>query len=172
MILARMARSLRALLLTAAALTVAVIAGACGTQRIDVPRSDPNYSADSQAAVLFSQRCAGCHTLSVAGTHGSGQNPRTFEKINGPNFDERCERPAIRVLYAIENGGFSGWQMPQNVVVGTQAHELAMFVSRFAGSKAVYEPGSTQLRCKDQSIGSLPGGSLATAASATASGGG
>ena len=90
----------------------------------------PNYSADTAAAQLFNQRCGGCHTLSYAGTHGSGQNPRTYEAINGPNFNVRCERPAIRVLYAIENGGFSGAYMPQNIVVGKQAQEVAKFVAQ------------------------------------------
>ncbi len=74
------------------------------------------------------QRCAGCHTLSYAATHGSAANPRTAEAINGPNFNVRCERPVERVLYAIENGGFSGAYMPQNIFVGQQARDVAAFV--------------------------------------------
>ncbi len=35
------------------------------------------------------------------------------------------------MLYAIENGGFSGAYMPQNVVVGKQAQEVAAFVARY-----------------------------------------
>lgn len=158
-----MERPLRALLVAAAALGVVLVASACGTQRIGLSKRSPYYAA----AQLFNQRCGGCHTLSIAGTRGSGQNPRTYEYINGPNFDERCERPAIRVLYAIENGGFSGAYMPQNIVVGTQAREVAMFVSTYAGSKAVYEPGNALPPCKDQSIGTLPAlPSLAATASA------
>jgi mono/diheme cytochrome c family protein len=162
-----MPRPLRSLLLAIAALAVVAGAAACGTQRISVPKSDPNYAQDHASAVLFQQRCAGCHTLSYAATHGSGQNPRTYEAINGPNFNVRCERPAIRVLYAIENGGFSGAYMPQNVVVGKQARELALFVSKYAGRQAVYEPGSNLARCVDQAIGTLPPlNSTATAAAA------
>ena len=126
----------------------------CGTQRISIPKSDPDYSADVAAATLFNQRCGGCHTLSYAATHGSGQNPRTYEAINGPNFNERCERPVERVLYAIENGGFSGAYMPQNVVVGKQAREVAMFVARFAGRDAQPEQGTPP--CQSLSIGTLP----------------
>jgi mono/diheme cytochrome c family protein len=163
----RMRRPLRALLVATGAVAVILGAAACGTQRISVPRSDPDYAVDVQAAQLFQQRCAGCHTLAVAGTHGSGANPRTYEEINGPNFNVRCERPAIRVLYAIENGGFSGAYMPQNIVVGQQAREVAMFVSKFAGSHAVYEPASALPPCKDQAIGTLPAlPSVAAAASA------
>ena len=133
---------------------VAFSVSGCGTQRISIPKSDPDYSADVAAATLFNQRCGGCHTLSYAGTNGSGQNPRTYEAINGPNFDERCERPVERVLYAIENGGFSGAYMPQNIVVGQQAREVAMFVARFAGRQAPLEPGVAT--CDSQGIGTLP----------------
>ena len=89
-----------------------------------------------RGAVLFSQRCSGCHTLSYAATHGSAANVRTREVDNGPNFNVRCERPVTRVLYAIENGGFSGAIMPQNVVVGQQAREVAEFVAKYAGRQA------------------------------------
>ena len=108
MILTRMNRLTRVILITLAALAVSVAASACGTQSIHVPKTDSTYAQDLQAANLFHQRCAGCHTLSYAATMGSAANVRTAEAINGPNFNIRCERPAIRVLYAIENGGFSG----------------------------------------------------------------
>jgi mono/diheme cytochrome c family protein len=133
---------------------VAFSVSGCGAQKISIPKADPSYSADLAAAQLFDQRCGGCHTLSYAGTHGSGQNPRTYEAINGPNFNERCERPVERVLYAIENGGFSGAYMPQNIVVGEQAREVAMFVARFAGRQAPTEPGVAT--CDSIAIGSLP----------------
>ena len=106
--------------------------------------------------MLFNQRCGGCHTLSYAGTHGSAANPRTAEDVNGPNFNVRCERPAIRVLYAIANGGFEGAYMPQNVVVGQQAREVALFVSRFAGREAANEPAPGVVPCRLQPIGTLP----------------
>ncbi len=133
---------------------VALFVGACGTQHVAVPKSDPTYKSDQAAAELFNQRCGGCHTLSYAGTNGSGANPRTYLNISGPNFDVRCERPVERVLYAIENGGFSGAYMPQNIVVGKQAYEVAMFVAKFAGRQAPTEPGVT--RCQDLPIGKLP----------------
>jgi mono/diheme cytochrome c family protein len=149
-----MNRPLKVILLTVAAVALVLATAACGTERISVPRSDPSYASDNLAAHLFAERCAGCHTLSYAGTHGSAANPRTAEAINGPNFDVRCERPAIRVLYAIENGGFSGAYMPQNVFVGQQAREVADFVARFAGRAAPVEPNT--IPCSRQPIGSLP----------------
>ena len=66
----------------------------------------------------------------------------------------RCEKPAIRVLYAIVNGGFSGAYMPQNVVVGEQAREVANFVARYAGRQAPVEPGVTP--CVDKSTDPPP----------------
>ena len=154
MIPTRMNRLPRALAISLAAVAVAISAGACGTQRVHIPSADAHYTSDLTAAHLFNQRCGGCHTLSYAGTNGSGVNPRTYLNISGPNFNQRCERPAIRVLYAIENGGFSGAYMPQNVVVGQQARDVAMFVATFAGRQAPRESGVTP--CIDLPVGTLP----------------
>jgi hypothetical protein len=136
--------------MTSALAATAALAGACGTEKISVPKSDPNYAG----AVLFSQRCSGCHTLSYAGTHGSAANVRTREIVNGPNFNVRCERPVARVLYAIQNGGFSGAIMPQNVVVGDEARQVAYFVARYAGRQASNPPGVPS--CESQPVGVLP----------------
>jgi mono/diheme cytochrome c family protein len=137
-------------LLTSALLAVAVLASACGTQKVSVPQSN---AALHQGATLFNQRCGGCHTLSYAATHGSAQNVRTAQFNNGPNFDIRCERPVARVLYAIQNGGFSGVVMPQNIVVGQQAIDVAEFVAKYAGRKAPKIPGVVQ--CDQTPVGSI-----------------
>ncbi len=145
-----MSRPIRVLLVSVAALALAALAGACGTEKISVPSSDPNH----QGAVLFSQRCSGCHTLSYAAANGSAANVRTALMNNGPNFNVRCERPVTRVLYAIENGGFSGAIMPQNIVVGQDARAVAQFVSTYAGRQAPLIVGQTP--CVSQPIGMLP----------------
>jgi mono/diheme cytochrome c family protein len=154
MISPRMGRRTNLLLTAIAAFAVAAATAACGTQQIHVPKADPSFAADYQAAHLFHARCAGCHTLSYAATMGSAANVRTAEAINGPNFNVRCERPVPRVLYAIENGGFSGAYMPANIFVGQQAREVAMFVARFSGRQAPQEPLSVP--CQQQPIGTLP----------------
>ena len=148
-------------LLLGALFAAAALATACGTQRISVPTSDP---ALHEGAVLFNQRCSGCHTLSYAATHGSAQNVRTAQFNNGPNFDIRCERPVARVLYAIQNGGFSGVVMPQNVVVGQQAIDVAEFVARYSGTKAPKIPGVVQ--CSQTPVGTVAE-ALAPASSTT-----
>ncbi len=158
-----MNRPIRVLLISIAVAAIAALATACGTEKISVPQSDPTH----RGAVLFSQRCSGCHTLSFAGTHGSATNVRTAMITNGPNFNVRCERPVTRVLYAIENGGFSGAVMPQNVVVGHDAAEVAQFVAKYAGRQAPKLIGVAP--CDAQAIGSLPApGQTATTAVSTA----
>ncbi|MGA2925315.1 MAG: hypothetical protein ABSG43_04870 [Solirubrobacteraceae bacterium] len=146
-----------------ALIALAALAAGCGTQNISVPKSDPTYAG----AVLFSQRCSGCHTLSYAGTHGSAANVRSAQFNNGPDFDVRCERPVVRVLYAIENGGFSGGIMPQNIVVGQDAIEVAQFVAKYAGRQSPKIPGATP--CLSEPIGTIPAlQAAATTASPTA----
>jgi mono/diheme cytochrome c family protein len=163
MISARMSRPFRVLLISSASTAVAVFAAACGTEKITVPTADKPLH---RGAVLFSQRCAGCHTLSYAATHGSAANVRTKLITNGPNFNVRCERPVARVLYAIENGGFSGAIMPQNVVVGKDAQDVAQFVATYAGRQAATAPGVGT--CQSQPVGTLPSASATTSTTSSA----
>ena len=112
----------------------AVVVSACGTQKINADNANPQ-SAVHQGAVLFHERCGGCHTLKAAATHGSATNAFHKERTDGPNLDFRKES-VQDVLFAIRNGGFSGSIMPANVVVGQDAQKVALFVSKYAGSKA------------------------------------
>jgi cytochrome c551 len=123
------ARRVRPALTTAlaAAAAIGLIACGFGEQDIEVSKDDPGY----QGAVLFATHCSGCHTLSAAGTQGTGNRG---ERTQGPNLDERTETYAD-ALFAIQNGGFSGAIMPQNIVVGEEAEEVARFVAAFAGGE-------------------------------------
>ena len=60
-------------------------------------------------------------------------------RTNGPNFNYRKEGYAC-VLYAIENGGFSGQIMPQNIVVGPTRRPCARFLAKYAGREAPHTP--------------------------------
>jgi mono/diheme cytochrome c family protein len=122
----------RGALLLIAVAAVAVAAG-CGTQGVQVSASDPTH----EGAQIFSERCAGCHTLTPAGTEGSSNRS---ERVQGPNLDQRKETMAD-VIYAIRNGGFSGAIMPQNIVVGADAQKVAAFVAKYAGQDVVNSPG-------------------------------
>jgi mono/diheme cytochrome c family protein len=162
MIHARMSRPRKLLAISCAVIAAAAVLSACGTEKIKVAKSSgPLYTG----AVLFNQRCSGCHTLSYAATHGSAANVRSSQYNNGPNFDVRCERPIARVLYAIANGGFSGAIMPQNVVVGPDAVAVAKFVATYSGRKAPRVPGT--IVCSQQPIGSIPAAVPAAATTKT-----
>jgi mono/diheme cytochrome c family protein len=107
-------------------------ATACGSEGITLkPGASPQVQ---QGATLFSERCAGCHTLDAAGTQGGATKVHDRERTDGPNFNVRPETPDS-VLYAIRNGGFSGAIMPENIVVGQEAQAVAAFVSKYAGSE-------------------------------------
>ena len=95
-----MTRSLRHALVLVLLAVPALALGACGTEDISLAKSDPNY----RGAQIFQERCAGCHTLSVAGTQGSATNVRTRENKDGPNFNQRKETKD-GILYAIGQGG-------------------------------------------------------------------
>lgn len=107
---------------------LALAACGFGEEGIAVSEGDP----DHEGAVLFATRCASCHTLAAAGAQGTGN--RSI-RTQGPNLDQRTVsyRDA---LFAIQNGGFSGGIMPQNIVVGDEAEALARFVARYSGGDA------------------------------------
>jgi mono/diheme cytochrome c family protein len=109
---------------------VALTLGACGEHGITLAKDDPNY----EGARLFSENCAGCHTLDAAGSQGSATKIHSRERKDGPNFNQRKE-DVESVLYAIENGGFSSSPMPQNLVTGEDARKVAEFVAKFSGSE-------------------------------------
>jgi mono/diheme cytochrome c family protein len=121
----------RRLAITGALVVTAAGAVACGSQGIssEIASQPANVQHGAQ---LFSQRCSGCHTLGVVGAQGTTDNVRQRERVDGPNFDTRHET-ADNVLYAIRNGGFSGAIMPENIVVGEDANDVAAFLSKYAG---------------------------------------
>ena len=98
-------------------------------------KDDPTY----RGAVLFSERCSGCHTLTAAGTQGSANRA---VRVQGPNLNQRVET-VKDVLFAIRNGGYSGSIMPQNIVVGDDAAKVAAFVAKYAGTQANSTPRPT-----------------------------
>jgi cytochrome c551 len=121
------------------ALIVAMVAAALGLSACGFGEEGISVSKDSpdhEGAVLFSTHCSGCHTLSAAGAQGSGNRG---ERTQGPDLNQRTETYED-ALFAIQNGGFSGAIMPQNIVVGAEAEAVARFVAEYAGEEAESSP--------------------------------
>lgn len=127
----------RPALIAAALISGALTLSACGSQGVQVPEDDPLH----QGAVLFSERCSGCHTLAAAGADGSANRAL---RNQGPNLDQRVES-ADDTLYAIRNGGFSGAIMPHNIVVGDEADAVAEFVAEYSGGDVDRPPSPQSL---------------------------
>ncbi|MGI8730721.1 MAG: c-type cytochrome [Solirubrobacteraceae bacterium] len=124
--------------LIAACLTfAALLAVGCGSQGVQLSRDDPQR----EGAVLFAERCGSCHTLSAAGTQGSATDVGDRENVDGPNFDTRKET-VEDIVFAIENGGFSGAIMPENIATGPEKRAIAEFLAEYAGTD-VEERAST-----------------------------
>jgi mono/diheme cytochrome c family protein len=120
----------RRVLAAGSIIAIGLGAAACGSEDIKLQGGErPNVQ---RGAVLFAQRCAGCHTMNVAGAQGGATAIHDRERVDGPNFNVRRET-VDSVLYAIRNGGFSGAIMPENIVVGQDANDVAAFLAKYAG---------------------------------------
>ena len=109
----------------------ALVLAACGTEDVSVTNA-----SDEEGAVLFAEHCAGCHTLTAAGTQGSGNRSL---RAQGPNLDQR-QISYDDALYAIHNGGASGAVMPQNILVGDDAEKVAQFINDYSGTQVEDSP--------------------------------
>ncbi|HVF77963.1 MAG TPA: c-type cytochrome [Solirubrobacteraceae bacterium] len=118
----------RRVLIAACIAAAASLAAGCGSSGIKVADDDPTHAG----AVIFAERCGSCHTLEAAGTQGSTFDIADREPEDGPNFNDRKEN-VEDVVYAIQNGGFSGAIMPENIVTGEEMRQVAEFVAKYAG---------------------------------------
>jgi mono/diheme cytochrome c family protein len=127
-------------LIALAAVTIAATAAVgCGKESNDIKQptaSTPHFKGISDenaaGAKLFVERCSGCHNLGVVGAEGGALVVKNRERVDGPNFNVRKE-DRNSILYAIRNGGFSGAIMPQDIVVGKEAEQVADFLAKYAG---------------------------------------
>ena len=131
----------RSLIAIAAVTVAAAAAVGCGQETNDIKQPvatgklhfdgiEPQYYA---GAKLFVERCSGCHNLGLVGAEGGALVVKNRERVDGPNFNVRHEDKES-VLYALRNGGFSGAIMPQDIVVGKDAQDVADFLAKYAGT--------------------------------------
>src|SRR5437764_1367424 len=81
----------RAPLLVALLAVAAAALAACGKEGITLNAKRGDTAQIKHGAQLFAARCAGCHTLGAAGTHGSATKVNDRERTDGPNLDPRKE---------------------------------------------------------------------------------
>jgi cytochrome c551 len=124
----------RRALAAASILAIGLAVTACGSEGIEKQVADDQPDI-ARGAVLFEERCSGCHTMDVVGAQGGATLVTDRERVDGPNFNVRKETKDS-VLYAIRNGGFSGAIMPENIAVGQDANDIAAFLAKYAGSKS------------------------------------
>jgi cytochrome c551 len=118
----------RRALLAVSVVALAGVLAACGSRANSVN----DTAAIENGSKLFVERCSGCHTLDVVGAEGGALKVNDRERVDGPNFNVRKEQ-RDQVLYAIRNGGYSGAIMPENIVVGKAADEVAAFLEKYSG---------------------------------------
>ena len=114
-------------------LAAAALLGVSGCAQGEVDVDEENH----RAAVIFNERCSGCHTLKPANSYGSKPEGQLAggERTNGPDFNVR-KVSKDDALFAIRNGGFSGAIMPANIVVGDDADKVAEFLAEYSGREA------------------------------------
>jgi mono/diheme cytochrome c family protein len=110
-----------------------MLLAACGGE-VEVPEDEQTAH---RGAVLFNERCSGCHSIEAANAYGSKPEGQLQggERTNGPNFNVR-KVSRDDALFAIRNGGFSGAIMPANIVVGEDAEAVADFLEEYSGKES------------------------------------
>ncbi len=130
----------RRVLIAACIVAAASVGAGCGSSSVKLAEDDPNH----RGAVIFAERCGSCHTLDAAGTQGSTFDVTDREREDGPNFNDRPEN-VEDVVFAIQNGGYSGAIMPENIVTGEEMRQVAEFLAKYAGksmAEAEKKPGA------------------------------
>jgi cbb3-type cytochrome c oxidase subunit III len=117
-------RALPGALLAAAAL----VAGGCGTG--GKASSSPDLA---NGKTLFTAKCAGCHVLAAAGAQGT-VGPNLDEAFAGPKSEGF--KPSTIENVVLDQIRLASPPMPQNLVTGKDAVDVAGFVAAVAGTNA------------------------------------
>jgi mono/diheme cytochrome c family protein len=80
-------------------------------------------SKEEQGKMLFRHTCASCHTLAAVNARG----------VTGPDLDSIGKVTKQRVLSAIKIGGTGQNRMPSGLLQGSDADDVATYVSKVAG---------------------------------------
>jgi mono/diheme cytochrome c family protein len=78
---------------------------------------------EEHGKALFRRTCASCHNLDAVNARG----------VTGPDLDEIGKVTKARVLSAIKVGGTGQKRMPSGLLQGSDADDVATYVSKVAG---------------------------------------
>ena len=108
------------------AVAAALLAAGCGTG------GKANATADTQnGQKLFTANCAGCHTLAAANASGTvGPN---LDAAFGPSRAQGFKQSTIQNVVLLQIRDASK-PMPQNLVKGQDAQDVAAYVAAVAGT--------------------------------------
>ena len=118
------------------AVTAVLLTAGCGTGG----KADP--TADTQnGEKLFTASCAGCHTLAAANATGTvGPN---LDDAFGPSRAQGFKQSTIQNVVLLQIREASK-PMPDNLVTGQNAQDVAAYVATVAGTGAAVKPPSAE----------------------------
>ena len=143
------------------ALTTALLAAGCGTGGI-AKSANPDRGKQ-----LFTQKCAGCHTLAAANAKGTiGPNlDEAFAYDRNQGFKQVTIEQVVRDQIELASGG-----MPANLVRGHDADAVAAYVAGVAGKPVAATSGGGKQPTSGKDIFTANCGSCHTLADVGASG--
>jgi cbb3-type cytochrome c oxidase subunit III len=155
----------RTTLAALAALAASSTLAGCGTGGL-APAGDA-----SNGKKLFAAKCAQCHTLADAGSQSAiGPNlDDAFAAIREQPEDRSFNEGTIRQVVA-DQIKFSVEPMPQNLVTGEDADDVATYVASVAGVNGFTKPGAGASAAGGKSIFSANCASCHTLGAAGATG--
>ncbi len=121
-----------------AVLVAALAASGCGT----VGLSDGGTASSGKP--IFTEKCGSCHTLDDAGTKGQiGPNlDDAFRQARRDGLGDTTIQTVVRgqIAYPVQNPSTGAPGMPQDIVTGQDAENVAAYVASVAGKSGAGTP--------------------------------
>jgi cytochrome c2 len=151
----------------AAFVVLALAASGCGS---GVGRAVSGSADTSNGKQLFVEKCGFCHTLAEANTQGKvGPN---LDESFGPDYKQGFKESTIRQVVSDQikfagNYGDKGPTMPRDLVVGSDAEDVAAYVAAVAGPRK-----GVSITAAPSGGGGETGGTTTTSTTPSGGGGG